>query len=416
VAIAIRGRARVRIRRRRTATGVKVVAFPVPKAKLNLVDAGIILFALAMAAIGYQRGLIASALPLAGFVGGAALGARIGPALLAGGSESQYAPLFAVTTGVLVGAFVAVALEGLGTAIRVRIGAGAVGLLDGIGGAILLAALALLLAWGFGAVALHSSGANARELREVVQRSAVLNGLNDVLPPSGPLLNVLRRVDPSAVVRGPDAAVGPPDPEVVDDPEIRAAGDSTVRVLGTACGLGVAGSGWVAGPGLVVTNAHVVAGEDDTTVTTAGDLELDAIAVHYEPRNDLAVLSVDGLEAPALVLADRVRKGDDTAVIGYPSNGPLDFIPARLGRTGVVNSEDSYGRGPVERAMTPFRADVRSGNSGGPVVDVNGEVATTVFAASAGGRPVSGLGIPNQVVADALAGRLEPTDTGPCAA
>jgi S1-C subfamily serine protease len=369
-----------------------------------------------MAAIGYQRGLIASALPLAGFVGGTALGARIGPTLLSDGSESQYAALVAVATGVLVGAFLAVLLEGVGRAIRLRIIGGPVGTLDGVGGAALLTALALLLAWGFGAVALHSSGQNARQLRELVQRSAVLSRLNEALPPSGPLLNVLRRIDPTASVRGPEANVRPPDPAVAEDPDVRAAGSSTVRVLGTACGLGVAGSGWVAGPELVVTNAHVVAGEDDTTVTAPGGDELDATAVHYDSRNDLALLSVSGLQAPALELAGSVRKGADAAAVGYPENGPLTFTPARLGRTGLVTSQDSYGRGPVQRRMTPFRADVRSGNSGGPVVDADGRVATTVFAASTGGKPVSGLGVPNPVVRKALGGRLEPTDTGPCAA
>ena len=73
-----------------------------------------------------------------------------------------------------------------------------------------------------------------------------------------------------------------------------------VKILGTACGLGIEGSGWVAGPGLVVTNAHVVAGEDDTTVTLRSGETLDASAVHYEPRNDLAILRVAGLDLPAL--------------------------------------------------------------------------------------------------------------------
>ena len=103
-------------------------------------------------------------------------------------------------------------------------------------------------------------------------------------------------------------------------------------------------------------------------------------------------------------------------VVGFPENGPLTFTPARLGRTGQVISDDSYGRGPVQREMTPFRADIRSGNSGGPVVDAAGEVLATVFAASAGGGADDGLGVPNRVVGDALAGRLVPTDTGPCAA
>jgi S1-C subfamily serine protease len=382
---------------------------------LNLVDVGIVLFALALGAVGYERGLIASALPLAGFVAGAALGARIGPALLADGSESRYAPAVAVAAGILLGAFVAVGLEGVGKAIRGRLLGGKVGALDGIGGTLLLAALALLLSWSFGVVALHFGGPDARKIRQAVQQSAILGALNDVMPPSGPLLNVLRRVDPTPPVRGPDADVPAPEHGVVEDPHIRAAGDSTVRVLGTACGLGVAGSGWVAEPGIVVTNAHVVAGADDTTVSTEGGPQVDATAVHYEPRNDLAVLEAPGLDAPPLELAPEAPSGAEGAVAGYPENGPLTFTPARLGRTGTVTSQDSYGRGPIERLMTPVRAAVRSGNSGGPVVGAEGDVLTTVFAAATGSGRNNGLGVPNEVVADALGGNLAPTDTGPCA-
>jgi hypothetical protein len=383
---------------------------------VNVIDVIIVVFASLLAVIGFGRGLIASALPLFGFVVGVALGARIAPELVAGGSESQYAPLISVLVGVLFGAFLAVALDGVAQAMRRRLGHGAPGVIDGVGGALLLAALALLLAWGFGAVALHASGAGARDLRETIQRSTILASLNDVLPPSGPLLNLLRRVDPTPAVRGPEADVASPPGGIVDDPEVTAAGAATVKVLGTACGLGVEGSGWVAAPGLVVTNAHVVAGEDDTTVTPDGGSELDAEAVHYDPRNDLAVLRVRGLDATALELVARPASGTPGAVVGYPQNGPLAFTPARLGRTGEVTSEDSYGRGPVTRSMTPFRADVRSGNSGGPVVDSDGRVLTTVFAASLDGDPPSGLGVPNGVVARALGGELAPTDTGPCAA
>jgi S1-C subfamily serine protease len=278
-----------------------------------------------------------------------------------------------------------------------------------------LAALAFVVCWAFGAVALHASGQQGRDLREAVQRSAILGALNDLMPPSGPLLHVLRRVDPTPVVRGPEADVPPPEAGAADDPEVRAAGDSTVRVLGTACGLGVEGSGWVAADGIVVTNAHVVAGEDDTTVTPDGGSALDATVVHYDTRNDLAILRATGLEAPALELAASTPKGADAAVVGYPENGPLAFTPARLGRTGTVASQDSYGRGPVQRKMTPFRAAVRSGNSGGPVVDTAGDVLATVFAATVGGGTGSGLGVPNSIVRRALSERLTPTDTGPCA-
>ena len=384
--------------------------------KLNLVDAGIILFAVALAAVGYQRGLIASALPLAGFVGGAALGARIGPGLLDEGARSPEAPLVAVLTGVLAGAFLAIALGGVGRALRRRVLGTPAGILDGIGGALLLAALALLITWSLGAVVLHSGNPEARRLREAIQQSVILAALNEALPPSGPLLRVLRRVDPRPVVSGPDADVEPPNKGILAAPAVRRAGESTVRVLGTACGLGVAGSGWVVAPELVVTNAHVVAGEEDTSVATRDGTEVDAVAVHYEPRNDLALLAAPGLPDAPIELADRARRGDDAAVIGYPENGPLAFAAARLGRTGTVISEDSYGRGPVRRRMTPFRADVRSGNSGGPVVDAEGRVVATVFGAATDPGQQGGLGIPSDVVARALTGELAPLDTGACAA
>jgi S1-C subfamily serine protease len=103
-------------------------------------------------------------------------------------------------------------------------------------------------------------------------------------------------------------------------------------------------------------------------------------------------------------------------VLGYPENGPLTISPARLGSTGTALSEDSYGRGPVERLMTPFRAEVRSGNSGGPVVDGDGGVLTTVFAAAVGSRRQSGLGVPNEIVQQALERSADPVDTGPCVA
>ena len=137
-----------------------------------------------------------------------------------------------------------------------------------------------------------------------------------------------------------------PDPAIVSDPDVTAAGASVVRVLGTACGLGVEGSGWAAAPGIVVTNAHVIAGEDDTTVTTQGGASLEATPVHYDVENDLALLRVD-VDLPALAIAADPQSSTPAAVLGYPENGPFEAAPARLGETRETISEDSYGRGPV---------------------------------------------------------------------
>jgi len=384
---------------------------------VNFVDLIIAAFALAFAAIGYERGLIASGLPLAGFVLGAAIGGRLGPALLVGGGESPYAPLITVVAGLLLGATLAIAMEGFALALSARFPRGGLAArLDGIGGAALLAALGLLLAWAFGAAALNVPGPGERDLRDALQSSRILSALNSALPPSGPLLNLVRHIDPTPQVRGPNANVRAPEPAIANDPEVNRAGDSVVKLLGTACGLGIEGSGWVAGPGLVVTNAHLFAGENDTTVTLPSGGTLDASAVHYDPHNDLAILGVAGLGLPALRLAPQVVRGTAAAVLGYPGNGPFKVSPARVGSTGQVISQDSYGRGPVQRKMTPFRGQVQSGNSGGPVVDSSGQVLTTVFAGEVGKGRSGGLGVPDQIVRKALRGNLHPTDTGPCSA
>jgi S1-C subfamily serine protease len=149
-------------------------------------------------------------------------------------------------------------------------------------------------------------------------------------------------------------------------------------------------------------------------VTTRRGAEVGATPVHFDPRNDVAVLQVDGLVEPPLPLAVTQAPEARAAVLGYPEDGPFTVTPARLGRTGEVVSEDAYGRGPVTRKMVSFRGDVRRGHSGGPAVDVGGSVLTTVFAASVGGGADGGLGIPDGIVERALAEADRPVDTGPC--
>ena len=367
-----------------------------------------------LALYGYGQGFVVGALSLAGFAGGAFAGSRLGPALLDEGARSPYAPLFALGGAVLIGGIAAVLLETVGQKLRRGLVIPGLGVLDGILGAILTAALGLGLAWIFGAVALQTPG--ARTLREDIQRSEILKRLNATLPPSGAILNALARFDPVPQIRGPRAQVPPPSAAITRDQDIRASAPSVVRLRGTACGLGVEGSGWVAAENVIVTNAHVVAGQDDTIVEMGGQPpQYEARAVHVDAKNDLAILRVTGLEAPALKLAPDPGTGTSGAILGYPQNGPYDVRAARLGVTREVVSQDAYGRGPVRRTMTAFRGLVRSGNSGGPVVGANGRVVTTVFAATTGGGQRGGYGVPNAVVRRALSSLGQETvSTGPC--
>jgi hypothetical protein len=379
---------------------------------MTVLDWAIIAFTLALGLWGFRQGLIVGTLTLVGFAVGALAGSRIAPLVLNQGSASPYAPLCAALGALIGGALVAVTLEGLALGLRSRLirGKGVLHRADGAGGAALVASVALGLVWVFGAVVLHAPG--TAQLRGDVQSSLILRNLNEVLPPSGPILHALDRVDPAPSIIGPTAPVTAPDPAIAADPDVVRAEGSVVRVLGTACGLGVEGSGWVIGPELVVTNAHVLAGEDDTTVTTPGGASLQATPVRYDPENDLALLHVE-VELPALKLAPDASSGTSAAVLGYPENGPYAVAPARLGETRDTVSEDSYGRGPIRRSIASLRGDVRSGNSGGPLVDDRGRVLATVFAATTTGTP-GGFAVPDEVVEEALRTPLAPVDTGPC--
>ncbi|HXB14442.1 MAG TPA: MarP family serine protease [Solirubrobacteraceae bacterium] len=386
---------------------------------MTLLDWLIVAFAAVLAFFGFRQGFIVGVLSFAGFLGGAFLGTRIGPLLLPQGSASPYAPAFGLVGALLGGAILASGLEGLGFKLRRTLIVPGLGLADGALGAVLGAALALGIVWIAAAVAGQTQG--DRQLRADIQRSAILRELNAVLPPSGPILDALARLDPLPSITGPTPDVAPPSPGATRLPGVRAASRSVVRVLGTACGLAIEGSGWVARPGLVVTNAHVVAGEDDTTVQPGGQgPELTAEPVLYDPEDDIAVLRVRDLGLPTLSLDSSPSSGQSGAILGYPENGPFDAEPARIGRTQVVLTQNAYGQGPVKRLLTPLRGFVRPGNSGGPVVDGSGHVLTTVFAATVGSTGHGGYGVASATVAALLsrvgAGAGPEVGTGPCTA
>jgi S1-C subfamily serine protease len=373
----------------------------------------IVAFAALLALYGFRQGFIVGALSFAGFAVGAFVGTRVGPHLLPAGSFSPYAPAFGLLGALLAGAILAAGFEGLGLRLRRLLRLPGLGVIDGLLGALLSAAIALGIVWIGAAVAAEAPGQAA--LRRDIARSVILGELNSVLPPSGPVLNALARLDPLPSISGPSPDVAPPPAGIAHAAAVRAAEPSVVKILGTACGLGVEGSGWVAGPDTVVTNAHVVAGETDTVVRPLGRSTLPAQAIAFDPTNDVAVLRVPGLGEPSLPLLSEPPSAAAGAILGYPEDGPLQVRAGRIGQTQRVITQDAYGNGPVSRLITPLRGDVRPGNSGGPVIDLHGRVVTTVFAATTSGGPTGGYGVANSVVAAALARAHHPVGTGPCA-
>jgi S1-C subfamily serine protease len=379
----------------------------------------IVAFACILAIFGYRQGFIVGVLSFCGFALGALLGTRVAPLVLAKGAASPYAPALGLLGALFGGAVLASGLEGLGFRLRRTLIIPGMGLLDGTLGAAFGAVLALAIVWIVAAVAGQTPGQS--QLQADIQRSVILRRLNEVLPPSGPILNALARLDPIPSIDGPSPNVAAPEPAIAHAAGVHAAARSVVRVDGTACGLAIEGSGWVAEADTVVTNAHVVAGETDTTVEVGGESPtLPAVPIAFEPQRDLAVLRVPELNLPALSFAASTPAGTPGAILGYPENGPFDVQPGRIGQTQTVSTQNAYGQGPVSRLLTPLRGLVRPGNSGGPLVNVDGQVLTTVFAATVDSRVQGGYGVANESVLSVLREAAvheragEQVSTGPC--
>jgi uncharacterized membrane protein required for colicin V production len=378
----------------------------------DLVDVIAIAIVFVSALGGFRRGLVLTAFSLVGLVVGAYLGSRIAPNLLHGGSSSTWTPVAGLVGAVLGAVLLQLGALSAGSFVRGGLKLTPLRLVDSAGGLLLGAALGLAVVWVGASVALLTPGQT--QLRSEVARSEIVKQLNAALPPRT-LLNLLARIDPFPSIAGPSGPSLPPDAGVLRDRSVQDATTSVVKILGTACGIGIEGSGWFAGRDLVVTAAHVVAGEQgDTIVQIHGDpLSRPADVVLLDVHNDVAVLRVPGVDQTPLRIADP-RNGEAVAILGYPLNGGLAATPGRIGHTATVLTQDALGRGPVGRTITAVAGQVEHGDSGGPAVDANGAVESTIFAARRGSS--SGYGVPTSIVRDDLArAGTEPVSTGACA-
>jgi uncharacterized membrane protein required for colicin V production len=377
------------------------------------IDLVIIAIVLTMTFLGYRRGFIVGVLSLIGLAVGAVLGTRIGPLILDDGAKSPYNPLFGLVGAGLAGTVLASGLEGMGRKVKEGVENKGIRVFDGLMGCVLSFAVGLGMVWITSAALLHMPAASS-SIRPLLQESAIVRELGDRLPASGPILNSLSRIDPLQGYHGPKVLLSAPPPVRPSEPHLRAASRSVVRVVGTSCGLGVTGSGWVIRRGYVVTNAHVVAGQDDTAVQEDGrPPDLDAKIVHFDPDNDLAILEVPELDRPPVRMAQSVKAGTAAAIMGYPLSGPFDVKSARVGATQTMTSENLYNDREFNRRIVIFRGLVRHGNSGGPVVDRMGRVVATVFGGSLGSKQKGGYGVPNSIVTAALR-KLKPVGETEC--
>lgn len=380
---------------------------------MGVLDLFIALFVVLVVARGARTGFISGVFSLVGVVVGVSLGSRLAPLLL---PENESAVFRAGVTLATILAFAVlgdVIARAIGGSLRARISGPTSNVLDGAGGAALGLALSLTLVWVIGVFTLQAPLLTS--LHPSVKDSQILQVLNEQMP-SKLLTQAVSKLDPLPEIRAPEANVANPDQGIVADQDVLDASSRAVRITGIACGYGVEGSGWVAAPNTVVTNAHVVAGETATRVQVSGrGAQKRARVIFFDEKNDVAILRVPKLGLAPLPL-DEPEPDESVAVIGFPENGPLDIRPGRTGGTRRVLSSDAYNQGPIERTVTSLRVYVRPGNSGGPAVNADGEVVATIFASRADSSK-SGYGIPSQIVRrhlNSLVGRAPTVSTGEC--
>ena len=382
---------------------------------MNFLDAFILLFVLFLAWRGARTGFLAGALSLVGVVLGAILGSRLVPAVLdRSGNDPVFGSIITLVSIVAFAVLGDVLARAAGGYLSGKIADTTSKTLDRAGGAILGATLSLTLVWVAAAFALGTP--LFASLHPSMQESGIITVLNERMP-SSLLAQALSRLDPIPRFQGPEADVADPDASIIRDPEVQAAASRVVRVTGVACGMGIEGTGWVAAPDIVVTNAHVVAGEVVTQVQPEGaGIPLPARVVVFDEKNDIAALRVSDLRLPPLSLAEP-RNNEPVAILGFPENGPFDIRAGRVAGTQRVISNDAYNRGPVERTVTTFKGFVRQGNSGGPAVNEEGTVVATVFASRADSDN-AGYGVPSTLVqqtVDLAQERRNPVSTKECA-
>ena len=359
---------------------------------MTLVDWIALAIVLLAAFAGLQRGLILSAFSLAGLALGAYVGARVAPYLLSGGAKSVWTGVAGLAGAVIGAGLLQLLAVVVGSYLRGGLRLTPLRAVDSMGGLVLGIVTGLAIVWVCASAVLLGSKKIA--FRHDLQRSWIVRKLDAALPPAN-LRGILATFDPYPSITGPSAPTLPPSVGVLRDRRIRSSLTRVVKVLGTACDRGVEGSGWFARSDLIVTAAHVVAGERSTVVEIPGDpIQHPATVVVFDVHNDIAVLRVSGTTARPLGFADPVD-GASVVIAGYPLDGSLTATPGRLGRTANAFTQDALGHA-VERAITAVAGRVHKGDSGGPVIDTEGHVEATIFAKKRGSP--SGYAVPMSIV------------------
>ncbi|HTI28340.1 MAG TPA: MarP family serine protease [Kutzneria sp.] len=391
---------------------------------MNWVDLVVVLLAVIAAISGARHGLITTLPATVGVLGGTVLGLIVTPMIMA--NFNSNVTRIAVWMGALV---LLVALGEtlgvwLGRSIRQHIRLGPFTGVDHTLGAVVQCAVVFVVAWVF---ALPLTSVPVPGLASAIRGSVVLGTVNNLMPAEAEQLpNDVSKLLSSGLLtatgpftRTPITDVDPPDTALQNSQVVKSVESSVLKVRGRApsCSRALEGSGFVIAPERVMTNAHVVAGTDDEVVEV-GRGQLTAHVVYYDPEADVAVLSVPGLDAQPLQFSQQdYTSGQDAIVLGYPLDGPYTARAARVRQRIQLNGPDIYGTQKVNRDVYTIRSTVKSGNSGGPLINPNGQVIGVVFGAAVD-DPETGFALTTAEVSKVVQqarSLFRPVSTGSCA-
>ena len=386
----------------------------------DFLDIVLILLAAAFAVGGYRQGFIVGVLGCAGFLAGAAVGVIAAPHVAGFLARDPAQRALVAIVMVFVIAMAGQLLASMaGMAVRSRVTGHPATLADALGGAGVSVVSVLLIAAFLGSAV---ASVPFSPVSSQVRSSVVLRGLDWFMPSFADVQHFLDG-SPYLPLFGTLAAGGalsePPSPRVLASPALAREKESIVKVMGMACGHSRSGTGFVFAPHHVLTNAHVVAGvRGGLRVSNGWPNSASARVVLFDPRRDIAVLYVPGLNAPPLRLMRHAQAGSSAIIAGYPDSLPLTPVPARVSNPIAVTISDIYSTAAVTRQVYVVRATVRPGNSGGPLLSPQGSVYGVVFATSVN-EPGYGAALTvGEVMPDANAGAAAtaPVSTQQCLA
>ena len=387
-------------------------------------DIAVVAVAFIAAISGWRSGAIGSLLSFAGVLLGAIAGVLLAPHIVTHISAPRaklFAALFLILGLVVVGEVAGVVL---GRAVRGAIRIRPIRFLDSVIGVAVQLVVVLTAAWLLATPVTQSK--EQPNLASAVRGSRVLAQVNQVAPSW--LKTVPKRLSALLNTSGLPAVLEPfsrtpvipvatPDPTLANNPVVAATEPSVVKIrsLAPGCQKVLEGSGFVISPDRVMTNAHVVAGASNVTVYATGN-PFNAAVISYDPQADIAILAVPHLPPAPLTFTDEpANTGADVLVMGYPGGGEFTAVPARIRETIELNGPDIYRNTTVTRQVYTIRATVEQGNSGGPLIDLNGHVLGVVFGAAVDDND-TGFALTSREVAGQLAkiSDIQPVATGTC--